>query len=180
MGETGFSGGEVQVFLLMEGLRRHHYHNLLVCPRGSVSEERARHLGFDVCAISFRPEWSPLRVWEIWRELRAIGPDILHLHTGRANWIGGLAAWQLGLPAITTRRMDRPVKRNLRTRILYGECVRRAVAISHSVGRQLVAAGVPETMTRVVRSAVDPNALHPLRGRDATRAALFPRSARPI
>ena len=171
-GETAFSGGEVQVFLLMDGLRRHHHRNILVCPRGSASEERAREQGIEVRAIPFQPEWYPLRIWGMRGQLREIGPDIVHLHTGRANWLGGLASWQLGLPAITTRRMDRPIKRSIRTRILYRTCVQRAVAISHAVGRQLVAAGVPESMTRVVRSAVDPAALHPLHGRDATRTAL--------
>jgi glycosyltransferase involved in cell wall biosynthesis len=96
---------------------------------------------------------------------------VVHLHSGHANWLGGLAARQLGLPALTTRRMDRPVKRNLRTRLLYGSCVRRAVAISSAVARQLVAGGVPESMVRVVHSAVDPDALHPQRSRQATRAA---------
>jgi len=168
-GEMGFSGGEVQVFLLMEGLRKLH-NNVLICPRESASQAEAYRRGFDVRAIPFRHEWSPTSFWSVRKELRTLRPDIVHLHTGRADWIGGLAAWQLELPAITTRRMDRPIRRNLRTRIVYGACVQRAIAISHSVGRQLVAAGVPESMTRVIHSAVDADSLHPARGRDATRA----------
>ena len=169
-GETGFSGGEVQVFLLMEGLRKLRHNNVLVCPQGSASQVEAQRRGIEVRAIPFRHEWSPPSYWSVHNELRDIQPDIVHLHTGRADWLGGLATRKLGLPAITTRRMDRPIKRNLRTRIVYGSCVQRAIAISHSVGRQLVAAGVPETMTRVIHSAVDTDALHPVRGRDATRA----------
>lgn len=169
-GETGFSGGEVQVFLLLEGLRKLHHNNVLVCPQDSASQVEAERRGIDVRAIPFRHEWSPPSYRSLCNALREIRPDIVHLHTGRADWLGGLATWKLGLPAITTRRMDRPIKRNLRTRIVYGACVERAIAISHSVGRQLVAAGVPEAMTRVVHSAVDSNALHPVRGRDATRA----------
>ncbi len=171
-GESGFSGGEVQVFLLMEGLRKRSHTNVLVCPLGSASDAEARRRGIETRPVPLRSEWSLRGVHGIRRELRDIGPDVVHLHTGRANWLGGLAAWHLDLPAITTRRMDRSVKRNLRTRFLYGSCVHRAVAISHAVGHQLMRAGVPESMVRVVRSAVAPEALHPQNGREATRATL--------
>ncbi len=171
-GETGFSGGEVQVFLLMEGLRKRGHRNVLLCPGGSRSEGEARRRGLEVHAIRTRNEWSPRNVSIIRRRLAACVPDLVHLHTGRANWLGGLAAWRLGLPALTTRRMDRPVKRNLRTRFIYGRAVQRAVAISPTVHAQLVASGVPRSITRLVPSAVDPDAIFPRRGRDATRRRL--------
>jgi glycosyltransferase involved in cell wall biosynthesis len=170
-GERGFSGGEVQVFLLIEGLRKLGHRNVLLCPESSRSCEESRRRGIEARPIRAGSEWSPQSVLRIRRELRALAPDVVHLHSGHANWLGGLAARQLRLPALTTRRMDRPVKRNLRTRYFYGSCVRRAVAISTSVARQLLAGGVPEAMVRVVRSAVDPGALHPQRSREATRAA---------
>ena len=40
--ETGFSGGEVQVFLLMTGLRARGHENALFCPPGSQAAARAR------------------------------------------------------------------------------------------------------------------------------------------
>ena len=49
--EKGFSGGEVQVFLLLEGLRRNGHENLLVCPPQSASEVRARALGLEVRTV---------------------------------------------------------------------------------------------------------------------------------
>ena len=42
--ERGFSGGEEQVFLLLEGLRSAGVRNVLFCPPGSASEQRAREL----------------------------------------------------------------------------------------------------------------------------------------
>jgi glycosyltransferase involved in cell wall biosynthesis len=169
-GEYGFSGGEVQVFLLMEGLLERGHRNLLVCPPGSRSEREARRRGIETWCVPMRSDASLHAVWRIGRGLRRARPDLVHLHTGRANWLGGLAAWRRGLPAITTRRMDRPVKRGLRTRLLYGSMVRRAVAISPAVARRLAAAGVPDRMTRVIHSAVEPKSLHPQREREAVRA----------
>jgi glycosyltransferase involved in cell wall biosynthesis len=104
--------------------------------------------------------------------LRHCQPDLVHLHTGRANWMGGVAAARLGLPAITTRRMDRPVQRELRTRWLYGHGVRHAVAISKAVRERLLAGGVRSEMISVIPSAVDPKALHTQRERGEIRREL--------
>lgn len=170
-GEIDFSGGEVQVFLLLEGLRKRGHQSSLLCPPESRSAREAARRGLDVLPIRTRNEWSPRNVWGIRRQLLACRPDIVHLHTGRANWLGGLAARQLRLPAITTRRMDRPVKRNLRTRFVYGSAVRRAAAISSAVEERLIAGGVSAGMIRLIPSAVDPDALYPQRTREATRTA---------
>jgi glycosyltransferase involved in cell wall biosynthesis len=171
-GEVAFSGGEVQVFLLIEGLRKRGHRSLLLCPPESRSAREARRRGIETLPIRTRNEWSPRNVLGIRRQLLACAPDFVHLHTGRANWLGGLAAWQLRLPAITTRRMDRPVKRNLRTRFVYGAAVQRAVAISGAVEERLVAGGVSPGMIRLIPSSVDPETLHPQASRDSVRAAL--------
>jgi len=169
-GETGFSGGELQVFLLLEGLRKRGHRSVLLCPEGSRSCEQAAARGIEVRPIRTRNAWSLRSVWQIRRELRAVAPDLVHLHTGRANWLGGLAAWVLGLPALTTRRMDRAVKRDVRTHFMYSRVVRRAVAISQAVRERLVEGGVPPAMIRVITSAVDPDTLYPQLGRAQTRA----------
>lgn len=171
-GESGFSGGEVQVFLLMEGLRARGHHGVLVCPPGSRAAAHAAEHDFEAAAIAMRHDFSPGAILAAHSRLRVVEPDLVHLHTGRANWIGGLAARALGLPAITTRRMDRRVRRGARSRFLYGGLVRRAVAISPAVGKRLIEGGVDEARVRVISSAVDPAALRPHAGREATRTAL--------
>lgn len=171
-GETGFSGGEVQVFLLMQGLAQRGHRNVLICPPDSRSEAQARQREIEVLPVAMRSSFSPLALGRATRALRQCAPNMVHLHTGRANWVGGLAALRAGLPAITTRRMDRPVKRGLRTRWLYGRGVRHAVAISPAVRERLLAAGVPPEMTSVIPSAVDPASLHPAREREQIRREL--------
>ncbi len=170
-GEMGFSGGELQVFLLLEGLRKRGHHSVLLCPPESRSLREAARRGIEARPIRAGNEWSLRSMWEIRRELLASAPDLVHLHTGRANWLGGLAAWYLGLPALTTRRMDRAVKRDVRTRFMYGRVVRRAVAISGAVRARLIEGGVPAAMIRLIPSAVDPELLYPQHGRTAVRAA---------
>ncbi len=170
-GEAGFSGGEVQLFLLLEGLRRRGAHSLLVCPPGSLAAPAAARRGFETRAVAMRSDVSALAALRIRQVLRASDPDLVHLHSGRANWLGGLAAWSLGLPVLTTRRMDREVRRGPRTQLLYGRIARRAVAISPAVEACLLAGGVARERVRVIPSAVDALALAARRGREETRQA---------
>ena len=115
---------------------------------------------------------SPRAIAGAVQHLRACGADVVHLHTGRANWVGGLAAAWLGRPAITTRRMDRRVRRGPRTQLLYRGLVERAAAISPAVARRLAEGGVPSSITRVIPSAVDAASLRPRRRREEIRDSL--------
>ena len=175
--ERGFSGGEVQVLHLLEGLRTRGHANLLACPPGSKVEAVARQRGFETRAVAMRGDLDLAAVAKLRRVCEERDPDLVHLHTGRATWLGGLAARWAERPAITTRRMDRRVKRNWRTRLIYEHLVRRAVAIAPAVARCLTDAGVRDVVT--IPSAVDPDALTDARPRDEVRAGLdVPREAR--
>ncbi len=170
--EHGFSGGEVQVFLLMEGLRRRGHRSVLVCPPASRCLDEAHARGFEAIAVRLANELDVVSVARLRKELAQLRPDLVHLHTGRATWLGGLAARLAEIPSITTRRMDRDVKKNWRTRLVYGQLVERAVAISPAVEACMHAGGVPREKTSTIHSAVDPEALQPKTSRAEVRRAL--------
>lgn len=169
--ERGFSGGEVQVFLLVDGLRELGHECAVYCPPGSRAEEEARRRDLAVFTIPQRGDVDLLAARRLARGFVAARVDVVHLNTGRAAWLGGMAAWWAGIPALVTRRMDRPVKRNWRTRLVYGRFARRAAAISPAVAECLAAGGVPRERIGVIPEAVDFRRIAPLRGRDAVRAA---------
>ncbi len=170
--ERGFSGGEVQVFLLMDGLVQRGHRNLLVCPPGSGAAAEAARRGIATRAVPMRGALDVAAVWRLTHHLRAAGVDLVHLHTGRAAWLGGLALLRAGLPAIVTRRMDRPIGRGWRTRLVYTRVARRVAAIAPGIVEQLVAGGVPRRHVVLIPSAVDPARIAPRQGRAATRAGL--------
>lgn len=170
--ERAFSGGEVQVFLLMEGLRARGHHNVLACVPGGEPERVARDRGFDRVALPMRNDFDLRAVARLTRALRDGRIDLAHLHTGRANWLGGLAAARAGVPAVTTRRMDRRVRPGWRTRVLYRRLVRAAAAISPAVQRRLVEGGVGPERTRLIWSAIDPARVAPRRTRAEVRGEL--------
>ena len=169
--ERGFSGGEVQVFLTIDGLAQRGHANLLCCPPGSRIQAEAERRAVPVHAVSLRNDLDAAAVWRLSRRFRAGDVDLVHLHTGRAAWLGGLAAWLGGLPAIVTRRMDRPVTRSWRTRLIYTRFSARAVAISPAVADCLAGGGVPRARIAVIPEAVDPQRVRPTRTRAAVRAA---------
>jgi glycosyltransferase involved in cell wall biosynthesis len=54
--ETGFSGGEVQVFLLLEGLRRRGHRSVLFAPPRSRAEAEARARGIETVPVPMRAD----------------------------------------------------------------------------------------------------------------------------
>ncbi len=170
--ETGFSGGEVQVFLLMEGLRARGHENLLVCPPGSAAEREGERRGFTVARIPMRNDLDLGSVLSMRRMLERSSVDLVHLHTGRATWLGALAARLAHLPALSTRRMDRRVRPSWTTRALYGRLLRRVAAISPAVLARLRAGGVREDAVVLIRSSIDPESLATHEPREPLRAGL--------
>ncbi len=178
--EREFSGGEVQVFLLMHGLRARGQRSCLIAPRGSQALLRARREGFDVREVALRSDLDLPSVLRATSILRDLSPDLVHLHTGRAAWLGGLAAWRAQVPAIVTRRMDREVRRGWRTRLVYERFTRKVAAISESVAQALVAGGVPNERIVVIPSSIDPAVAVSLRTRAQVRAELGIREERMV
>lgn len=87
------------------------------------------------------------------RLIRALTPDLVHLHSRiGADTMGGLAARLSGVAVLHTRRVDNPEPRwlvALKYRLHY-----RVIAISDGIARVLLAEGLPPAKLRVVRSAV--------------------------
>ncbi|MDJ0928322.1 MAG: glycosyltransferase family 4 protein [Gammaproteobacteria bacterium] len=170
--EVGFSGGEVQVFLLMEGLRDAGHRVILFCQPGSRCETEANRRGFAVEPVRMRNYFDLAAVWQLRRRFRDHTVDLVHANTGRDSWLGGWAAHSQGLPAVTTRRMDRRVKSGLRTRLIYEKLFQRVGAISPGVADCLRAGGVPEARIELIPEAADPARTTPRNDRNAVRDAL--------
>jgi len=170
--ERGFSGGEVQVFLLMEGLRKLGWRQALACPPNSAAEAHALGRGFDVFRVPMDSDLALLAPVRLAAAARRFGADLVHLHTGRATWLGGLGALLAGVPALTTRRMDRRVRRGWRTRLVHERLTKRTVAISPAVAQCLAEGGVPQDRVRTIWSSIDPARVRAARGRDEVRIEL--------
>ncbi len=186
-GEKGFSGGEVQLFLLMERLRRAGVEQVLVVRRGGEAAARAREAGFPAREAPMGSSADLPGILALRRIFRALRPDVLHFHTSRAHVLGAWAALGLGVPArVVTRRMDYPLRRDPVVRFLYGRAVDRVIAISGAVRREVLRLGIPGDRVVLIPSGVEIDRFAPLRERNASdRAAArsslgIPADGRPV
>jgi len=156
--EQTFHGGERQVVGLLHHLATRGHHNVLAAAPGGalasvVCPEDARFR-----PLAIRNDLDPLAVLRLRRLIAAESPHVLHFHTSRAHamslWLGR-RTWRR---AVVTRRMDYPLRRGVRTELLYNRSVAAVVAISEDVRRRLLAAGVRPERISVIHSAVEPPA----------------------
>lgn len=152
-GGRNLYGGALQALYLMEGLANRGYRNVLVCPAGS-DLARAAAVCAEVRPVVVGGDLDLRLIPRLRRCIRHCRPDLVHLH-GRigADVMGGIACRLEGVPVVHSRRVDNPEPRwvvNLKYRLHD-----RVIAISEGISRILLAAGLPATKLRLVRSAVD-------------------------
>lgn len=159
--EVDHGGGEVQVLLLMEGLRRLGHRAVLLSPPASAASVAASRRGFEVVPVPMRNDLDFAAVTRLRRALPGLQAQLAHLHTSRANLLGGIAARRLGLPVVSTRRMDRRVRDSWKSRLIYGRLVDATIAVSPAVVACLRRGPVPPQRIHLIPEAVDPRRIAP-------------------
>jgi len=148
-------GGARQVLYLLEGLQARRVDSVLVCPRGSAVAAGAREVGIEVAEIGPNGDLDLRFVGRLRELLANVRPDLVHAHSRRgADWLGGIAAWSSGIPAVVSRRVDNPERAWLARRkyALYD----RVVTISEGIAEVVRATGVAHDRVVCVPSAVAP------------------------
>jgi glycosyltransferase involved in cell wall biosynthesis len=155
--ETGrhVYGGARQVLWLARGLQRRGVGTTLVCPQASDMVFQAERAGVPVRPLPMAGDLDLPFIGRFADLLREIKPDLVHVHSRRgADWMGGMAARRVGLPAVLSRRVDRP-ERKLTARFRYRSYA-RIVAISRAIYGQLESVGLSTARLALIRSAVEP------------------------
>jgi glycosyltransferase involved in cell wall biosynthesis len=152
-GGRNLYGGAVQVMYLLEGLKARGVENHFAC-RSNSDVSRAAEGFAELHGLTMRGDWDAWLAVRLFRVIRSVRPDIVHLHSRIGiDTFGGIAARLAGLPAVHSRRQPNPeqgwvvaTKYRLHDRV---------VAISEGIAQVLLSEGVPASKLRVVRSAVD-------------------------
>ncbi len=168
--ETGrhLYGGARQALWLAEALGAHGCDGLFVCTRGSeVAEVAAGRV--ETWPVRWLGEVDPLALPRLRAAIRRFQPDLLHAHSRRGADLYTAAASALtGVPALVTRRVDRPESGWL-ARWKYRR-YRRVVVLSEAIAHALesgLGAALPPRVR--IPSAVDAARYRP--GGDRTRLA---------
>lgn len=146
-------GGAQQVLYLLEGLHARGIHNVLACPRDSDLSRAAAPFA-QVHAMPMWGDMDLLMAPRLYRLMRRVRPDIVHLHSRiGADIMGGIAARLRGLPVVYSRRQDNP-EPAWWVRLKY-RLHDRVIAISDGIAQVKLAEGLSPQRLRVVRSVVD-------------------------
>ena len=147
-------GGAQQVLYLLEALSSSDVTSTLICPVGSAIGKAARERGVAVEEVGYRGDLDCMVLPKIKRLLRQRSIDLVHVHSRRgADVWGGLAARQVGLPCVISRRVDHH-EAWWWAGFKYALCD-HVIAISEGIRAVLLADGVSAEKVSCVRSAVD-------------------------
>jgi glycosyltransferase involved in cell wall biosynthesis len=146
-------GGQRQVFLLAQGLRRRGHSQVIVAPPDSPLRQRATGAGLTVEPIVMRYDWDIRAALTIRAKARELNIDIIHAHDARSHAIARLSLIGLSRPPlVVTRRVPFVPKA---ARLKYGNRVGRFIAVSAAVKNAMVEAGIEQARIVVVHSGVE-------------------------
>lgn len=166
LAERGWSGGEVQLDLLVRHLAERGYVQHCALVPGARFAEAAHGAGVAVTAIDLRRPWWPSVAWRLRRLVKEFAPQVVHFGCGRSLRFGGWFLLGLrGAAKVTTRRIDYPIGRGPRA-WRYRWLVDHVVANSRGVEQVVLAAGVPPARVSRIHEGIP---LAPWQGARAER-----------
>lgn len=152
-------GGQRQLLLLAEGLRRRGHEQLIVCPESSPLEARAIQAGFAVFPLPAHDPGHFHAALELGRRLSPSRFDIVHAHDGRGQTIAWFATAGQPVHRVASRRvtfLPTGLSAALKLhRLKYGLTADVIIAVSGYVRGLLVRSGVPESKIEVVPDGVE-------------------------
>jgi glycosyltransferase involved in cell wall biosynthesis len=179
--DTGreWRGGQRQVLLLVGELERLGVRSELAAPPGSPLARRAAGAGFRVHEFSARGDVDLVAARRLAVIARTASADVVHAHDPRAHAVARCARLhRRGVPLVVSRRTAFGARRGLLSRFKYAG-VKRFIAVSEAVYRQLVASGVGPEDIAVVHDGVEPLGDAPL-AEDWRRRLGLPADARVV
>lgn len=173
LAETGWSGGEVQLRLLVEHFARAGWEQHVLLAPGARFGAAARELGLPVHEAPLRRWWRPDLWWRLRACYRRVRPDVVHFACGRSLILGGLAFAGTGAKKFTIRRIDYSIRKGLFGGFRYIALCDHVIAICDAIRDRLLAGGVPAGRITRVYDGLDPGPWTGLRAqRDAARQRL--------
>ncbi len=145
-------GGQGQALLLMQGLQARGYRVELAAPGQSPLAERARRAGLPVGTLGVSSGRLKAAL-ALSRRLRRGGVGVVHCHDAHSLTAAWLAGVHRRCPLVASRRLVHPLSGGWLGPARY-RAADRILAVSQSVSRAVVAAGIPPDSIEVVYDGV--------------------------
>ncbi len=154
--EHGLRGGEIQNLHLADGLSRRGHRCILALQEESALGERAEEHGLDVRRRPMQGEFDPMAVAWLSGLIQQERPHVMHYHTSHAVTLGTLARLgRRGPTTVATRRTSFPTRRNPLFRLKFSYRLDHVIAVSGSIKKDMVDAGLAPSRISVVHSGID-------------------------
>lgn len=159
--EDYFTGAAIQLRELARGFRARGHHVVTLTRPSEVWRRAAREADLPYGTLSMRHGLDVASILGIARRVREERIQVVHCHKGRARTLALLAGLFAHIPVLV---LNRGVSFPLRPWNRLGYTTHRVtaiVAVSQSIRRSLVAAGVPPQKIEVIYSGTDTERFHP-------------------
>ena len=156
LAEKGYSGGEVQLRMLIEHFAKQGFENGVLLAPGAKFRAVAEEMGLPVFEAPLRRWWRPDLLGKINRAYRAFDPDVMHFADGRSLYFGGWVARKHRAKTFTIRRIDYPIHKGWRGGFRYTRLCGHTIAICDAIRQRLLAAGVPDDKITLVYDGLHP------------------------
>ncbi len=148
-------GGQRQLLLLAQEMRKRGHAQTIVCPEDSALDRRATAEGFRVFALPSHDLGHAHGLLQLRQLLLAESWPLLHAHDGRGQTLGWLASLGLPVRRVASRRVTFLPGTRARHRFIYSRTCHVVVAISDYIKGLLVESGVPERKIEVIPDGID-------------------------
>lgn len=158
--QNNWGGGEQQTLFLIRGLIQRGHEAILATRPDSPLGQCAQAEGIEIYPIKPINEVDPRVIWKLGRLLRQKHPQVLHMHSPHALFLGMLAS-ALGpkVSRLVSRRVAQTIYRPMSFRLnwfKYRFGAERYIAVSNAIKDRLVKDGMKSSSIAVVHSGVEP------------------------
>lgn len=134
----GWGGQEIRIIAEMEAFRARGYKMMLAARKQSRIYAEAKSRGFDTYIINFGFALNPVTLWRFGHLVRKIKPQIIHTHSSKDSWIGGIIGKITGIPVIRSRHLSSTIKPKLTNSLVYRRFPHAIIASGQHIVEHLV------------------------------------------
>ena len=153
----GWGGQEIRIVSESEGLAEMGYEMIILCDRDSSFGSRAKLTKVSLVQGNIAKK-SILCLFEMWRLIRQIKPDLIVTHSSTDSWLVAVSLLFMPnpMPIIRFRHVSAPVKDNWLTRWLY-QTSSHIVTTSNDIKSHLqMTLGIDQSLITSIPTGVDP------------------------
>tara|TARA_R110002096_G_scaffold233764_6_gene423896 strand:- start:2882 stop:3979 length:1098 start_codon:yes stop_codon:yes gene_type:complete len=153
----GWGGQEIRIITEMEALIGEGIEASIACHPDSQIYKEAKNRNFQTYPIKFGTPANLFTIIQLGILARRIKASIIHTHSSKDSWIGGIAGKLFNIPVVRSRHLASPIKTKPTNQLLYRILPSAIIASGETIKKQVFeAARVPQDRIFSVPAGADP------------------------